>query len=167
MYDTYIETPSNLIDLTELPTDADVVSALRALNDEHGADLPRLWQLTVEHDVDPHWGGHGPAVFLNAGTAGPTGALRWVDRSGEFIPAVGSRRLFSHEQRVPYFDWSGTACGVHVALQVPIDSVFAAVAELLASRRRPTCLQWTPVQSHHMLIGPPAEQHRVKVRRHA
>lgn len=155
----------NLVDLTELPVDADVAGALRAINDEHGADLPRLWRLTVEHDLDPHWGGGGPAVWLDAGTAGPTGVLRWVDRSGEFLPATGARRLFDHQRRLGYFDWSGTACSVHVALQVPISLVLTAVAEVAATRRRPTCLEWASGQGHHVLVGPPIEQHRVQ--RHA
>jgi Immunity protein Imm1 len=154
----------NLVDLTDLSVDADVVAELRATNDEHGPDLPRLWRLTVEHDHDPHWGAGGPAVWLDAGTAGPAGALRWVERSGEFLPATGARRLFS-QQRLGYFDWSGSACSVHVALQVPISLVFAAVAEVITTRRRPTCLEWVPGQGHHVLVGPPVEQHHVK--RHA
>ncbi|MGH3752933.1 MAG: Imm1 family immunity protein [Pseudonocardiaceae bacterium] len=148
----------NLIDLTALPVDADVAGALRATNDEHGAELPRLWRLTVEHDVDQHWGGSGPAVWLDAGTAGVTGALRWIDRSGEYVPAVNARRLFSGPQRLSYFDWAGTACSVHIALQVPIELVLAAVAEVSTTRLRPTCVQWIPIEGSHVLVGPPVER---------
>jgi hypothetical protein len=155
----------NLIDLTELPTDADVAGALHATNEEHGAGLPRLWRLTVEYAVDDHWGGAGPTVWLEAGTAGDTGALRWVDNTGEFVPALGARHLVTSQHGVDYLDWSGSPCSVHVALQVPIGLVYEAVAEVAEARHRPVCLSWTRVRDNLVLVGPRAEQRRI--RRHA
>jgi len=148
------ENQGNLINLAALPTDADVVGELRTLNARGGDGTPSLWQLTLEEDEDDDWGA-GPAVWLDAGTAGASGALRWVDRSGVFIPAEGIPRLSEQGPTVPYFDWSGTACTVHIALRVPIEHVFAAVAEVVRVRQRPTSVEWAEVDRHHRLIGPP------------
>jgi Immunity protein Imm1 len=148
----------NLVDIAELPTEADVATALQVLDHQRATNLPCLWQLTVDTDSDPTWGS-GPAVWLNAGIAGSTGMLRWVDRSGEYIPAAGAQRLTTTPERLAYFDWSGTACSVHAALQVPIALVLAAVTELTATRRRPACLEWTPMRGHQPLVGLPVGEH--------
>lgn len=144
----------NLITVSELPSDADVVAELRALNNERGTEKPTLWQLVVEEDDDPIWG-NGPAVWLDAGMAGPVGALRWVDRGGAFIPAEGQLLLRGTPKWLPYCDWSGEACQVHIAMRVPIERVFAAVAEVVASGRRPRSEAWATVdEDRHPLVGP-------------
>jgi hypothetical protein len=115
----------SFVSLLEVPPGADLVAELRAVNTNHDGGRGRFWQITVEEDdFGEDWGGIGPAVWLNAGTAGSTGALCWV------------------------------ACGVHSALQVPIELVFEAVAEVVATRQRPTCVDWVEVDEiEHTLIG--------------
>ena len=97
--------------------------------------------------------GSGPAVWLNAGLAGDAGALCWVDRTGTYIPADGRPALTEPAGWLAYVDWAGEACGVHVALRVPIDRVFAAVAEVVANRRRPRTVAWAAVnETEHPLV---------------
>jgi hypothetical protein len=78
----------NYADLTTLPLDADVVGELRELNTRRGADTACMWQLALDFEDDETWG-RGPASWLDAGTAGTSGALEWIDRDGTFIPLVG------------------------------------------------------------------------------
>jgi hypothetical protein len=137
------------VDLAEVPTDADVVSELGASNAARGLVAKPVWSFVVEDKEHPDWG-VWPSVWLEAGTAGSTGALQWVE--GE--ASAGQARL-SQDEWLAYVDRSGTPCGVHVALQVPIEQVFVAVAELTATRRRPTSIEWTRIDgSEHRLIGP-------------
>jgi hypothetical protein len=144
----------NYADLTELPLDADVAGELRELNVRRGAGTACLWWLPLEFEDDEVWG-RGPKVWLDAGTAGPAGALRWVDGDGIFVPASGLAALSRPAEWLPYFDWSGTSTQVHVALQVPIEQVFEAVAELVATRRRPECVEWVKTDGDILrLVGP-------------
>lgn len=124
----------NYLDLTQVPVNADVSGEMRLLNTRHGAGSARLWQLVVEFDDDDGWGG-GPSVWLQAGLAGPRGALIWVEPGRAFVPAAGVRRLADSHDWLSYFDWSGTPCSVRGAASVPIEQVFAAVDEVVATRR--------------------------------
>ncbi|HEX3792447.1 MAG TPA: Imm1 family immunity protein [Pseudonocardiaceae bacterium] len=143
----------NYADLTTLPAGADLVGELRAWNAHHGAEISCMWLLAVTFAEDAVWG-RGPASWLNAGTAGPTGALQWVDPGGVFIPVDGLGRP---AEWLPYFNWAGTECGVHVALRVPIEQVFAAVAEVSRTRRRPRCVEWVQINRDNRMIRPAAE----------
>ena len=147
----------NYADLAELPVDADIAAELRALNDKLGSGLACLWQLVVAFDDNEDWG-RGPAVWLDAGIGGASGALCWVERGQTFIPAPGEQRLGRDDDWLPYLDWSGTPCSVHGAAETPIELVFAAVAELGMTRRRPTCVSWVAVDRRlHRIVGPRIE----------
>jgi hypothetical protein len=142
------------VDLRQLSTDVDLAGELRTFNRAKGPDKTPVWSLVVEEDDSPDWG-TWPSIWLDAGTAGSSGALQWTDRDGVFIPAGGVGLLSRPDEWLPYFDWSGVPCGVHVALEVPIEQVFAAVAELVVTRRRPGCVEWVKVDGdQHRLIGP-------------
>ena len=158
MTELFSDEMGNCLDLTQLPAGVDVVGELRALNARHGLALPCLWQLVVEFDQDERWG-RGPAVCLDAGFAGPRGALIWFDREGTFIPASGKHRLRDERDWLPYYDWSGTECGVRGAASVPVEQVFAAVREVVSTRRRPTVVDLVEVDTkRHRIVGPRQDQ---------
>ncbi|HEX5401832.1 MAG TPA: hypothetical protein VFX16_05980 [Pseudonocardiaceae bacterium] len=49
---------------------------------------------------------------------------------------------------------TASACGIHGAIEVPIELVFEAVAEVVGTRQRPTCLDWVAIDHReHRLIG--------------
>lgn len=149
----------NYLDLTQLPADVDVPGELRKLNARHGTAMPCLWSLVVEFDEDDTWG-RWPSVWLEAGFAGPRGVLIWADRSGKSIPASGKHRLRDEHDWLPYFDWSGTECGVRGAASVPVEQVFAAVREVVSTRRRPTVVEMVEIDAkRYPMVGPRQDQH--------
>lgn len=149
----------NYVDLTRLPTDADLVGELRVLNSRHGSVSPRLWQLVAAFDADDHWGG-GPATWLDAGIAGLRGVLIWVERERTFIPAAGRHRLRDEHDWLSYVDWSGVPCSVRGAASVPVEQVFAAVREIVATRRRPTVIDMVEVDTNRFeMVGPRQKHH--------
>ncbi len=159
MTDLLGEDLGNYVDLTRLRAGADLVGELRVLNSRHGSASPRLWQLVVEFDENDHWGS-GPAIWLEAGIAGPRGALIWVEHGRTFIPAVGRYRLRDDRDWLSYLDWSGTPCGVRGAASIPVEQVFAAVREVVSTRRRPTVVGLTEVDTDRFeIVGPSQDRH--------
>jgi hypothetical protein len=154
------ENVGHYVDLTQLPFDADVAGELRALNRRYDPKLASLWEMIVEFEDDEVWG-RGPAVRLEAGIAGPRGALIWVEHERTFIPSRGVRRLRDKHDWDPYLDWSGTPCSVRGAASVPVELVFAAVREVVATRRRPTVVDMVEVdRDTFKIVGPRVEQQR-------
>jgi hypothetical protein len=110
--------------------------------------------LVVEFADSEDWG-RWPSVWLQAGLAGHRGALIWVEDGRTFIPSGGLRRLRNDRDWDPYFDWSGTPCSVRGAASVPVELVFAAVREVVATRRRPTVVDMVEVdRSTFKIVGP-------------
>jgi hypothetical protein len=150
------ENLGHYVDLTELPLDADVSGELRALNRRYDPKLASLWSMIVEFEDDEVWG-CGPAVRLEAGVAGSRGALIWVEHERTLIPARGVRQLRDKHDWDPYLDWSGTPCSVRGAASVPVELVYAAVREVVATRRRPTVVEMVEVDDDKLkIVGPRA-----------
>lgn len=146
------------VDLTHVPVDADVSGELRARNKRYDPELAPLWSLVVEFADDDAWG-RWPSVWLQAGVAGSRGALIWVERERVFIPAGGVRRLRDRHDWDPYLDWSGTPCSVRGAASVPVELVFAAVREVVATRKRPTVVEMVEVDDDTFaIVGPRLER---------
>lgn len=137
---------------------AELVDRLRAWNAEHGRALPCLWQVVVDQ-VDIPDVGTAPRTWLDVGTAGDSGALRWVGADAAFVPQErdGER---SGTGSVPYAsDHMGYHCRVHRSLVVPLPVVWAAVAELVRTRARPVLPApwlWQPVAEWFTLVREPA-----------
>ncbi|GAA2676293.1 MULTISPECIES: hypothetical protein [Actinosynnema] len=157
---TFITPHDSVIDLGEhTPGDlAGLVPELVAWNAEHGQALPCLWQIVVEHADTPGWGS-GPSAWLDAGTAGSSGALRWVSPTGAFAP-VSREDGRSRDGWVRYAsDHSGYPCRVHHGLVVPLPVVWSAVADLVRTRARPELpapWEWQPVVDWTGLVREPA-----------
>ncbi|MFD4642138.1 Imm1 family immunity protein [Lentzea sp. NPDC058436] len=122
-----------------LPADADLLAEFRTLNDQPGT--PRMFALVLEEAEDSEWGA-GPSVWLNAGFGGETGLLRWVDDSGFFAPTSAHTA-----DTVTYLDPHGELAALPKSLQVPIEQVFAAVTEVLRTRSKPTCVDWSNAEA--------------------
>ncbi|MCP2252378.1 Immunity protein Imm1 [Prauserella aidingensis] len=112
-----------------------LVLMMRRLNDELTPDRAGgvVWNLLPNAES---------AAGLVAGVNGAVGCLTWEAEDGtEFVPAGGS-----NDGEVDYFTWDGHHFVQPPRAEVPTDTVFDAVRELVTTGRRPTCVQWTEAQ---------------------
>ncbi|AXX29481.1 hypothetical protein KCV87_09595 [Actinosynnema pretiosum subsp. pretiosum] len=160
---SFISPHDSVIDLAEhAPGDlVGLVPELVAWNSGHGQQRPCLWQVVVEHVDSPGWG-RGPSAWLDVGTAGSGGALRWVSPEGGFVP-VASRPQGDDCLRDGWIryasDHSGYPCRVHRSLLAPLPVVWSALADLVRTRARPELpapWRWEPVEDWSALVREPA-----------
>ncbi|ACU36028.1 hypothetical protein [Actinosynnema mirum] len=135
-----------------------LVDQLRAWNSRHGQALPCLWQVVVEQ-IDVPDVGAAPATWLDVGTAGDVGALRWVGATEAFVPRErGGEPL--RAGWMPYAsDHMGYPCRVHRSLLAPLPVVWSALADLVRTRARPELpapWRWEPVEDWSALVREPA-----------
>lgn len=86
--------------------------------------------------------GEGNAPELHAGVRGPMGALEWIEGNAVFIPVDGLNTDW-----VSYVTWFWHDRSVEPGAEVPIERVYAAVAEFARTGRRPACITWKPAPS--------------------
>ena len=113
-------------------TDAtDLLTMMRAVN---GTQEDRtdgvLWWL--------HTGAAGSGRLI-AGVRGERGVLVWAEPKQTFLPRNGI-----NEEDVDYFTWESHHFPQRPGTEVPIDLVYQAVREYVATEQRPTCLEWVP-----------------------
>ncbi|GAA2966950.1 Imm1 family immunity protein [Actinokineospora diospyrosa] len=113
----------------QLPPRFDLVAAVRAHHDA-GVAIGWMWDLVAHPraDVDEH-----PA--LTVGVNNGIGILEWNDGQKSHVPATGTHP-----------DWSEYwIAGLHPGdvppnAHVPLDTAYAAIAEFVVTRTRPTCV---------------------------
>ncbi|GAA2668332.1 MULTISPECIES: Imm1 family immunity protein [Actinosynnema] len=140
-------------DLAEWPDPTALVEQVRARNAARAATAsPVWWQFTAASGTDPLLGVRGPTRWLDAGidAARGAGALRWVDENGVFLPETP---LAAGRGPTRWVDASGEACLLDPAHLVLPELVLEAVAEVAATKARPTCLTWREVPDGHSLVG--------------
>ncbi|MBK1785152.1 Imm1 family immunity protein [Prauserella cavernicola] len=114
-------------------TDAD---ALLRIMDEVSRELSRpaeagvVWELFSGED-DEH--------VLVAGVRGERGCLSWAEPHELQLPQNGL-----NAEPVEYFTWDGHQYDQDPGSEVPIATVRTAVREYIATKQRPTCVQWVP-----------------------
>ena len=84
-------------------------------------------------------GDEAPALLV--GVRGEVGALQWFEGAQTQAPQQGA-----NGDRVDYFTRWGHHNSVPPHVEVPLETVHAAVRELAATGERPTCVQWTEAQ---------------------
>ncbi|MEU3625697.1 hypothetical protein BS329_38610 [Amycolatopsis coloradensis] len=116
--------------LREIP---DVVGLLRSTtavdpdNDETPGVMWDLWSQHIDDDQP----------MLSAGLRGNLGVLRWYTAEASYAPAGTTKRDGDHEY------WHGgypqSWCEGE---EIPIEYVYAAVSEFIATGERPTIIRW-------------------------
>ncbi|MBM7776193.1 hypothetical protein JOD54_006397 [Actinokineospora baliensis] len=129
MTDSVLDRGQIVVD--QLPPGFDLVAAVRAHHDA-GVAIGWMWDLVSGPlpEVDER-----PA--LTFGVNDGIGILEWNDGRTSHVPAGGVHP-----------DWSEYwIAGTHPAdvppnAHVPLDTVYAAIAEFVDTRTRPTCVDW-------------------------
>ncbi|MBM7776192.1 hypothetical protein JOD54_006396 [Actinokineospora baliensis] len=120
------------IAMDEIPAGVDLVEQVRALN-AAGVDVPWMWSLSgTRVDLTST-----AAPMLTFGVNNTVGILEWQEGTSTFTPAGGA-----NEERLSYWLAGFHETEVERYTEVPVDLVFAAVAEHLQTRERPTCVDW-------------------------
>jgi hypothetical protein len=79
---------------------------------------------------------------LAVGVRGQAGALTWYAGDDELAPANGLNEAESDN----YWTWFGHEAPMPPRSEMPIAEVYRALAEWISTHRRPTCVQWLPVE---------------------
>ncbi|MGQ0841142.1 Imm1 family immunity protein [Actinokineospora sp.] len=137
---------AGFLHIDDIPSDVDLVAELQAIHTE-GVEIPWIWNLAIGPD-DPT---SEEQSALSFGINNATGALQWSEGDNVFVPAAGT----NPEWAIYYI------AGMHDApvpphAEVHPDTVFAALAEFLQTRARPTCVDWTDAESFTALAQPDA-----------
>jgi Immunity protein Imm1 len=118
-------------DLRDLPADLDLIGLLRAADRDHPCG--QSW--TFYLDASDH-----RAPTLSVGLRGQLGTLSWWDGTTQFV----STMVVQTGNHIDYVN-GGFHHQVDAGEEIPSDYVFAALAEFVATRTRPTCIRWRPV----------------------
>jgi hypothetical protein len=63
--------------------------------------------------------------------------LVWSEPTQSFLPDGGA-----NEEDVDYFTWESHHYPQQPGSEIPIDLVYQAVTEYVATKQRPTCIEW-------------------------
>jgi hypothetical protein len=109
----------------------------------HYPELPAAWAVG-SGELDPKFGDELTNLQFGITASTETGVLSWIDEDArvQFRPASGTNTE-EVEYRMPgmHIAWFG------VGTVVPAELVYAAVAEYLRTRERPTCVEWVPIDA--------------------
>lgn len=123
------------IDVRELPSNCDLVDALRQVSRDVNRRTPWSWTLSYLREDLPWF--QQPALLVGIRDAA-TGALAWEDQP-PLIPCGGS-----NPEPVDYW-----LAGIHHTpmsphTEVPTHVVLHAIDEFIRTGQRPTCVNWQP-----------------------
>lgn len=109
--------------------------------DEVIAGLGEMEQRTKESEGGLVWFfGTSPdlsGLSLAVGVRGELGALHWCDDENAYVPVSGL-----NPSSKDYNTWGAHHFVVPSSAEVPIEVAYAALREFVATRRRPTCVDW-------------------------
>ena len=131
-------------DITQVVSLDALLRTLRAENEKlEDPDIRggRFWRLTVGSDARED---------LRVGVRGAVGSLVWSTPQESYVPTVGINEDFAN-----YRDVKGYEAPRPPRSEVPINLVFATIAEYYASRRQPVTVQWMAEPSPPRLPGEP------------
>ncbi|MCG8917702.1 Imm1 family immunity protein [Actinokineospora sp. PR83] len=124
------------ISMDTIPPGADLVAEVRALN-EAGVEIPWAWGLTRTP--------MSPLVeqgMLTFGVHNEVGILVWEWGMSAAVPSTGT-----NTEWLSYSLAGLDESGVPPHAEVPVETVYSAVAEFLTTGERPTCVQWKEAAS--------------------
>ncbi|SEP53720.1 MULTISPECIES: Imm1 family immunity protein [Amycolatopsis] len=131
-------------DITQVADLDALLRTLRAENEKlEDPDMTggRFWRLNVGPDA---------TEGLRVGVRGAVGSLVWSTPRESFVPTVGM-----NEDLASYRDIKGYEAPRPPRSEVPINLVYATVAEYYASHRQPVTVQWMAEPSPPRLPGEP------------
>ncbi|MDQ3402416.1 MAG: Imm1 family immunity protein [Actinomycetota bacterium] len=118
--------------VNQVAPNVDLVAEIRELN-TGGVMGPWAWSILAGPE-DPFAPG---VVTLTVGVHGNIGALVWLDQEKAYVPTSGSNTKWCeyrlggmHESPIPPF------------AEVPVETVYIALAEFLNNHCLPTCVEW-------------------------
>jgi hypothetical protein len=79
-------------------------------------------------------------VWLNAGLSDRFGMLQWVDEAGYHVPST--RHNTDRTGWIHFRHPTGVVVPLSAEMRAPVDLIYQAVAEVLATRTRPACVEW-------------------------
>ncbi|SFO81670.1 Immunity protein Imm1 [Amycolatopsis arida] len=116
-------------DITKIREANDLLAMMKAVNEEREKpDAGVVWWLYAGADA---------VCALIAGVRGERGALLWSEPTKSFIPEAGI-----NDKHVDYFTWESHHHPQRPGSEVPIDLMYRAVTEYVATQERPTCVNW-------------------------
>ncbi|EWC63943.1 hypothetical protein UO65_0773 [Actinokineospora spheciospongiae] len=120
-----------------IPPGVDLVAQVRELNDA-GVEIPWAWSLSRER-IDLRNREQGVLTF---GVNNTVGVLEWGLSAAAYVPTIGTNDEWSG-----YYLAGMDETNIPPYAEVPVDTVYAAVAEFLTTGERPTCVQWKEAAS--------------------
>jgi hypothetical protein len=125
--------------MTLMPEDpdsgVDLAAAVRAVNEQTG--VPASWMVSTGESTE--W---GAVVDFQFAVDKSEGALLWHEDRGGHVPADGT----GDEEREYWMPGNTNTLWLPPRSVVPVETVYAAVAEYQRTRQRPTCVTWVPVE---------------------
>lgn len=121
--------------MDEILPGVDLVAEVRALNGG-GVEIPWMWSLSEKRmDLTST-----EQSMLTFGVNGEVGILEWQEGDSSFTPVGGA-----NAERLSYWLAGFHESEVERYTEVPVELVYAAVAEYLRTRSRPGCVEWREV----------------------
>lgn len=128
---------SPFLHVDDLTVDVDLVAELRRLH-AGGVEVPCFWSVAAG-SRDPY---SPEQISLHFGVNGGLGMLQWNESGVSLVPEGGTNAQWSvyqlgglHETPIP------------PRAEVPLETVYSALAEFLETRRRPTRVRWQEAAS--------------------
>lgn len=125
------------LDFDIIPPGVDLVAEVRTLN-EAGVEIPWAWVLSRK----PLNRENQPQGALTFGVHNDVGVLEWAVEMDGYVPATGTESTWSD-----YFLAGLDETSIPPHAEVPVETVYAAVAEFLVTGQRPTCVEWQEAAS--------------------
>ena len=124
-----LENRADLATLREIP---DLVDLLGPAALADGDPLPTVWWLMTEPDDDS-----APALVV--GVRGSVGFLRWYGEENSNQVPLGTEY---HGGGTEYFHGGYSHGGGDPGEEIPVEQVYAAAAQFVATGLRPSAVQW-------------------------
>jgi hypothetical protein len=114
-----------------LDSGVDLAAALREVNERTG--VAACWSITTGEFTE--W---GPVAALTFAIDKSEGALAWQEDHDAYRPASGA----GDEEREYWMPGDMNTLWLEPHTVVPVETVYAAVAEYQRTRQRPRCVAW-------------------------
>jgi hypothetical protein len=120
--------------IADLPPDTCAEALLRGLLRADGCDGTAATMLVCAETRG------GPRIWLNAGISDRFGMLQWVDEAGYHVPS--ERHNAQRTGWIHFRHPTGVVVPLSAEMRAPVELTYEAVAEVIATRARPSCVEW-------------------------
>jgi hypothetical protein len=119
--------------VTDLAPDVSAEEFMRDLLRESQGDSASAMLVVDETSV-------GPKVWLNAGISDTFAMLQWVDGTGYHVPSP--RHNPDRTGWIHFRHPTGVVVPLSAEMRAPVDLMYQAVDEVIATRAKPACVEW-------------------------